>query len=82
MKHHITEILWMRCLSMDSQFCEAVVCCGGGGGGKDGSDLVGALSAVYLVGLGRGHRLYVSRASWRIMRQKNRSDGRSTSWTL
>ena len=25
MKHHITEILWMRCLSMDSQFCEAVV---------------------------------------------------------
>jgi hypothetical protein len=28
MKHHITEILWMRCLSMDSQFCEAVVCCG------------------------------------------------------
>ena len=28
MKHHITEILWMRCLSMDSQFCEAVVSCG------------------------------------------------------
>jgi hypothetical protein len=28
MKHHVTEILWMRCLSMDSQFCEAVVCCG------------------------------------------------------
>ena len=31
---------------------------------------------------GRGHRLSVSRASWRIMRQKNRSDGRSTSLTL
>ena len=28
MKHHITEILWMHCLSMDSQFCEAVVRCG------------------------------------------------------
>ena len=25
MKHHPTEILWMRCLSIDSQFCKAVV---------------------------------------------------------